>query len=216
MKRKLLFLVLVVFIVSGIGVLALNFPKAVTTENMQKESVSGGNFVADAIRDAVKADISLVTTSDLRNHTVNASKNVSEAEIVNFISTKNDKIYTISVTGKQILSALEKAVAIYPRNNPAFLQISGFDVFFDPNAKNDSKIISVNINGKPLEKEIFYLIAMSESLSNGAFGYWKIWDTSKAVVNDVTMEDAVRVYGKNKNIEDIYEARIKTKVIEGK
>jgi len=209
MKHKRFFIFAISFLIlSGIVIWAINFKEPIGTQNMQTESVSGGNLVADAIRYAVAGDIAFVCTSDLKSYTA-AGVNVSDSELLNFIAMKNDKVYAISITGKQITTALKKAVSVYPKNNPAFLQTSGLEVAFDPEAKYDSKIISVKLNGKSLEDDTYYLVAMSESLSNGAFGYWKIWDTSKAVINEETMGNSLIEYVKKKNIDDIYQKRIK-------
>lgn len=214
-KRFILFTALI-FAVVGIGCIwAVNLKDSagskelVNTKNMQTESVSGGNLVADAIRNVADADISFVITSDLKTYTATGS-DVPDSELLNLLAVKTDKVYAISITGKQIATALKKSLSVYPKNNPAFLQISGMEVVFDQDAKSDSKIVSVTIDGKPIKDDTFYLVAMSESLSNGAFGYWKIWDTSKAIENNVNMGDALTTYLKNKKTYNIYEKRIKT------
>lgn len=205
--KKILMLSLLLIFALTMQICAVSFQDTLTTKDMQKASVSGGNLVADAIRSATKADISFLVTSDLKEYTTK-SKEVSAQELLSFVTNKNEKICTISITGKQIKNAMEKSLSAYPRNNPGFLQVSGITVTVNANKQIAITVKDDSNKQVPIDENWFYLAAISESLSKGSFGYWKIWDTSKSITNDVTFTDSINMYSENKKNVNPIEKRI--------
>ena len=205
--KKILMLSLLLIFALTMQICAVSFQDTLTTKDMQTASVSGGNLVADAIRSATKADISFLVTSDLKEYTTK-SKEVSAQELLSFVTNKNEKICTISITGKQIKSAMEKSLTAYPRNNPGFLQVSGITVTVNTNKQIAITVKDDSNKQVPIDENWFYLVAISESLSKGSFGYWKIWDTSKSITNDVTFTDSINMYSENKKNVNPIEKRI--------
>ena len=205
MKKFILFSVILVLL--GAVAFTITTTNTITTKNLQKESVSGGNLVADAVRDAGNADIAFVGSCDLKEVNL-SSNNPSDDDIVNMLVLKSSIINTIDMTGDQIKSALEKSVSIYPKNNPGFLQVSGLNVTFDSSAKADSKITSITTSNGQLDLKKTYKVALSYELTNGAFGYWRIWSNSNAKPTNITMEQALRAYIIKPDIPNITDERI--------
>ena len=205
MKKFILFSVILVLL--GAVAFTITTTNTITTKNLQKESVSGGNLVADAVRDAGNADIAFVGSCDLKEISL-GSNNPSDEDIINMLVLKSSVINTIDMTGEQIKNALEKSISIYPKSNPGFLQVSGLNVTFDSNAKTDSKITSIITSNGELDLKKTYKVALSYELTNGAFGYWRIWSNSKAKSTNITMQQALQDYIVKPDMPNITDKRV--------
>ncbi len=203
--KKYLILLLLVLTIPVFSITTT--PDYLSTKNLQKESTSGGNFVADAISNAVDCDIVFVGTCDLKELKLKSTTPTDE-EVVGLLSKKESKIGCITLTGDQLYQVLNKAVSIYPKNNPAFLQVSGLNLTFNPEKKGGDKIVKLKINGKDLDREGSYKVAMSSDLGAGAFGYWKIWEPKNFEKTDVSMEKAVTDYLAKDPIKNFFLKRI--------
>ena len=92
-----------------------------------------------------------------------------------------DAIVVSKLSGKQILSALERSVSLYPSPNSSFLQIAGMTVTFDPSKPANQRIVSVKVGDKPFDARKDYRVVMPISLARGGYGYFSTWD-KKAIV----------------------------------
>ncbi|MBQ7258111.1 MAG: 5'-nucleotidase C-terminal domain-containing protein [Abditibacteriota bacterium] len=203
--KKYLILLLLVLTIPVFSITTT--PDYLSTKNLQKESTSGGNFVADAISNAVDCDIVFVGTCDLKELKLKSTTPTND-EVLELLSKKGSQIGVITLTGEQLDQVLNKAISIYPKNNPAFLQVSGLNLTFNPEKKGAEKILKLKINGKDLEKDKSYKVAMSSDLGAGAFGYWKIWEPKDFKKTDITMEKAILDYLEKDPIKNFFLKRI--------
>lgn len=88
-----------------------------------------GNFCADALRNVLGAEIAFVNggtiRSDIRQGEVSYNTLLS-------VFPYNNSVCTATMTGKQIMDALEVSVHLYPNENGGFLQVSGLKFKVDP------------------------------------------------------------------------------------
>jgi len=66
---------------------------------------------------------------------------------------------------------MEKCVEDYPRENSAFLQVSGITGSFNPSLPSDGRIVSIYVNGVELTDNSRYRVALDEALAGGFSGY---------------------------------------------
>ncbi len=106
----------------------------------------------------------------------------------------SDELVVVALKGSQVRQALERSASLYPKPNPSFLYLAGFEVSVDPSKDPGARIVTVQASGAKLEDEKTYEIAMSASLGRGGLGYFKVWDKSKIVrtVPNATIEDVLR------------------------
>ncbi len=83
-----------------------------------------------------------------------------------------------TLTGAQIVEALEKSLSRLPGTNNAFLQLSGITVTFNPNAERGNRVVSVHVGATPLERSRQYRVVMPLSLAKGGSGYFTVFDSS--------------------------------------
>jgi len=137
-----------------------------------------GDFAADAVRAAAKADIALVPASvlDDRDLPPNATADAVRAALL----SPAEPVTTIKVTGKQLLGALERSVSLAPRKNQGFLQVSGISLVFDAGRPEGSRVVDAAADGAGVKPDKTYAVAMPDSLARGALGYFKFWDARDA------------------------------------
>ena len=81
----------------------------------------------------------------------------------------------LDLSGKMVRLALERSVAIYPQPNLGFLQVSGIKFTVDPAKPVGERVTSVTVGSAPLVDNATYSVAVTNSMANGALGYWKVW-----------------------------------------
>jgi len=152
-----------------------------------------GNLVADALREAVKADVAITNGGGLRgNKEYPAGQAITRKDVLTELPFGN-RTMKLEVTGATILSALENGFSEIEANGGRFPQVSGLKVQYDPAKPKGSRVISVEANGKPLDLEAKYTIATNDFMANGGDDYVVIREAkplltvrdAKLMANDV-------------------------------
>jgi 2',3'-cyclic-nucleotide 2'-phosphodiesterase (5'-nucleotidase family) len=165
-----------------------------STKDADSKESALANVVADAIRGSAKSDAAFIAASSFNEVTL-PKGTVGAADILKALEYKDDSIVLVKLTGDQITRALEHGLYLYPRSNSGFLQVSGLVVTINPNGEKERRVVSVKIDGDPLETGKTYHVAMPAPLANGALAYFKIWNKT-AIEKDTnkTLETAIRAY----------------------
>ncbi|MCX8052334.1 MAG: 5'-nucleotidase C-terminal domain-containing protein [Armatimonadetes bacterium] len=182
-------------------------PKA---EQVQVESVSPlgnkdvakvetplGNLAADAVRSFLRTDIAFIVASELKpKDPPFPPGKILLSDIAALVSYPNDALATLQLPGRTIKQALERAVSIQPQPNQGFLQVSGLEFTFDPNKPAGLRVTSIKVGGIPIDDERLYTVAVTNSVANGALGYWKCWSQEhvKERRPDATIVKAIEAY----------------------
>jgi len=164
-----------------------------TTANSRKQETSLGDLVADAIKQAAGVPVAIFPAGSFRDEatTIPAGR-ITAQEVLKCLQYPQDKIATIEITGAQVIKALERSVSIYPQENRDFLQVSGIRVQFNPDAPKGARIVRVTIDGKQIQPEQKYCVAMPKPLADGGQGYFTVWGKDvKPVVTNKTVSSAV-------------------------
>jgi hypothetical protein len=152
----------------------------------ETEAFSPAQSAADHLRDAAGAHGAFVAAGLIKT-------SFQESNLATLMEYPDDEIAVVELTGALVRQAFERSISLYPQPNSSFLQISGFEVTFDPSAPANQRIRSVTENGSPLSDGTTYRIAMPIRLARGGYGYFKIWDAKKIVstVPNTTVEKAL-------------------------
>ncbi|NIZ40219.1 5'-nucleotidase C-terminal domain-containing protein [Entomospira entomophila] len=150
--------VIITLPVKGIGL------KGDSTHNYSRMA----KIVGDSQRIMTGADIAVVNAGSIR--TGFQQDTISYGDLYN-IMPWNNSIWTVEITGKDILQALELSVRYYPQPSTSFLHISGIEYSLNPKEKFGNRIHHVLINGVPIEKDRLYTVAGNSFLLAGGDGY---------------------------------------------
>ena len=82
-----------------------------------------------------------------------------------------EEVNRIQVTGAQVKEALEHGVSRYPADVGIFPQVSGISFTLDSSAQAGKRVVSVEVNGKPLDLMQKYSLAVTNFMHMGGDGY---------------------------------------------
>ncbi len=165
-----------------------------TTKDIgSKESVLG-SMIADAIRAASKTDAAFIA-ADYFNEVAIPRGSVSTSDILRSLVMPGDSITIVKLSGEQVQRGMERSLFLYPKFNSGFLQVSGIVVTFRPESNADKRVISIKINGEPLDPVKSYRVAMPAPLAKGGLAYFRIWKPSDILKEtDKTLQTALTSY----------------------
>ncbi len=152
-----------------------------------------GNLFTDAMNYAVGTKIAVTNGGGIRGDKIYPKGEITTATLTQMHPFGNS-IVVVQLTGKQFKEVLERgAAALRAKNDPrdpktidtgAFLQVSGIEEVIDVDKtpqqldKTNSRIVfpgervvSVTINGEPLDPDKTYTIAVNDYIAHGGDGY---------------------------------------------
>ena len=200
--------VLAAIVMTGFTVTSCAAPSTVQTKSPLHNKDGGksetpiGSLAADAVKLVLKADLAFVAASELKpTRDPFPAGTASSDQIASVISYQDDPLALLDLKGSTIRAALEKALSIYPQPNLGFLQVAGVQVEFDPSKPSGNRVVSVKIGDSPLEDDRAYSVGVTNSMANGALGYWKLWKAAdvKKRVADTSITKAIEELFRSKS-----------------
>lgn len=143
-------------------------------QNPGAEGFGPAQVAADIIRDVSGSDGAFIAAGMIKPA-------FNKEDLSSMLQFPDDEIVVVTLKGSEIRNAFERSVSLYPQSNASFLQVSGFEIVFDPDGPSNSKIKSILAGGSKLDESREYRIAMPSSLGRGGFGYFRIWDRGKII-----------------------------------
>ncbi|MBT5374701.1 MAG: bifunctional metallophosphatase/5'-nucleotidase [Rhodospirillaceae bacterium] len=173
-----------------------------------------GDLAADAMRDSVKAEITLTNGGGIRNDRIIPAGSTLDGIAIHSAFPFGSKVVLVEISGGDLRAALENGVAKYPKLSGAFPQISGFSFTFDPKKPAGKRVVSVEVGGKPLDESRTYRLATNSYLLKGGNGYTSL-AKGKIIIDaeeGKTIADTVSAYiTAKKTIAPKVDGRIKVK-----
>ncbi|WP_078409260.1 bifunctional metallophosphatase/5'-nucleotidase [Priestia abyssalis] len=137
-------------------------------DHVRTKETNLGNLIADAMREAVKTDIAITNGGGIRSSVDKG--NVTRDDLLTVLPF-SDTLVKLSLTGKSIKLVLEHSVSVYPEEHGGFLQVSGLSFTFDPLQPAGKRVKEININGRPLNPDKIYTVAVNRFTAIGGDGY---------------------------------------------
>jgi 5'-nucleotidase len=132
-----------------------------------------GDFIADAFRAATGADVAIMNGGSIRADEIIGPGPLTVRDILSILPFKN-KVVKVEVTGATLREALEHGVARSAEDaQPGrFPQVSGIRFTFDARRPPGSRIVSLTVNGQPLDDKKKYTLATTDYVAiDGGDGY---------------------------------------------
>ncbi len=162
-------------------------------ETVRTREAAIGNLFTDAMNYAVATTIAVTNGGGIRGDKIYPKGEITTATLTQMHPFGNS-IVIVKLTGKQFKEILERgAAALRSKNDPrdpktidtgAFLQVSGIKEVIDvdktpqqldpTNSKivvPGERVVSVTINGKPLDPNKVYTVAVNDYIAHGGDGY---------------------------------------------
>lgn len=156
--------------------------EARSKENRTRET-NVGNFITDAFRKSLGADVALMNGGSVRADELMAPGQLTVRDVLSILPFKN-KLVKIEVTGATLRAALEHGVsrAAEDAEPGGFPQVSGIQFSFDASRPAGERIADLTINGQPLDPAKKYTLATTTFLGlDGGDGYSMLKDATLVV-----------------------------------
>jgi 5'-nucleotidase len=158
-----------------------------------------GNFIADAYRNAVNADVALVNGGSIRADLTYNPGILTKRDVLSMLPF-NNPIVKIEVSGKVLREALEHGVARSGKNEDnepgRFPQVSGMSFKFDTTRPAGSRVVEVLVGGKPLEEDKIYTLATSDFLVSRSGDGYVMFKNAKVLINAAEAQKDSEVFEK--------------------
>jgi len=138
---------------------------------VRSEESAIGDLIADAMREAVGADIAITNGGGIRGDKQYAAGTMlTRRDILTELSFGNVTVMT-EASGQRIREALENGVSQVEDGAGRFPQVSGLKVVVDLKKPKGSRVVSVTVGDKPLDLAATYKVATNDFMLHGGDGY---------------------------------------------
>jgi len=138
----------------------------------QKESALG-DFIADAVRARAATDVALVNSGGIRTDAVTPAGPITRKTILAFLPF-GDLLVTERISGGALKAALENGVSQWKDGAGRFPQVSGVRFTWSPARPVGARVLSVQVDGRPLAPTRLYTLATNDYLLGGGDGYMSL------------------------------------------
>lgn len=135
------------------------------------EEAAIGNLIADAIRDAVDADVGLTNGGGIRADREYAAGTVLTRRDIQSELPFGNKTVKLEVTGAQIVEALENGFSQVEEVAGRFPHVSGMKVTADLSRPPGDRVVEVLVHGEPIDPAATYTMATNDYMASGGDGY---------------------------------------------
>lgn len=132
-----------------------------------------GDSIADSFRLATGADVGLMNGGSIRADEIIRAGPLTRRDVLSMLPFKN-KVVKVELSGATLRQVLEHGVARSAEDaEPGrFPQVSGIQFTFDATRPAGSRIVSLVVNGKPLDEKKNYTLAATDYVAiDGGDGY---------------------------------------------
>jgi 5'-nucleotidase / UDP-sugar diphosphatase len=130
-----------------------------------------GNLIADAMREAVGADIAITNGGGIRaDKEYPAGSDITRKDVLSELPFGNVTVL-VEATGQQVWDALENGFSKLEDGGGRFPQVSGLTVTADKTKPAGSRVVSVKVGDKDLDKAATYKLATNDFMLGGGDGY---------------------------------------------
>ena len=139
--------------------------------SVRSQETAIGNLIADAMREAVGADIGITNGGGIRGNTEYPAGAEITRRIVLTELPFGNKTLKLEVTGADVLAALENGLSAVEDGSGRFPQVSGLTVEADLSQPAGSRVKSVMVGDAPLDAGKVYTLATNDFMARGGDGY---------------------------------------------
>ncbi|MCE3234243.1 MAG: bifunctional metallophosphatase/5-nucleotidase [Vampirovibrio sp.] len=151
-------------------------------ETNRAQETNLGNYVADIYRTRLGADIGYINGGSIRSNTTYGPGELTRRDVLTFLPFGN-QVVKVSLTGDTLKKALENGVSrLGDEEAGRFPQVSGLTFVYDGAKPVGSRVISVTVNGQPLNPGKTYTLATTAYLIGGGDDYLMLKD-AKVLIN---------------------------------
>ncbi len=141
------------------------------TAMVRSAESSFGNLVADAARVQKKAEIAIINGGSIRgNRLYEAGRKITRRDILGELPFSS-KTVVIKASGEAIRQAIENGLSRAESPAGRFPQVSGLSIIANKTKPAGARVVSISVNGAPLDPARLYSVAINDFMLRGGDGY---------------------------------------------
>jgi 2',3'-cyclic-nucleotide 2'-phosphodiesterase (5'-nucleotidase family) len=129
-----------------------------------------GRFVAEAMRERLDAEVTLLNSGSLRANRIFLPGPITRRDIRALLPFANT-VVLLEIPGTALRAALEYSASALPQPAGRFLQTAGLRYAVDPKRPPGARVGTVEVQGRPLDPGRPYRVAVPDFLARGGDGY---------------------------------------------
>ena len=137
---------------------------------VRREAAPVGRFIAEVMRRRMGAEVALINAGAIRSNRVIPAGPLSLRDVVALLPFGNT-VALLEVDGAALQVSLEHSVEALPRPAGRFLQTAGLDYVLEASRPPGRRILSVSVEGNPLDPARRYRVAVPDFVARGGDGY---------------------------------------------
>ena len=141
-----------------------------SSAHLRSSETNLGNLVADAMRADANADIALTNGGSIRGNREFPAGPLTRRTLIE-IHPFTNVVCTLALSGRTVLEALNHGVSSLPTQNGRFPQVSGLTMTVDLAAPVGNRVRDVRVNGRPLDPNRIYSVAVPDFILREGDGY---------------------------------------------
>lgn len=164
------------------------------------------NAIADSLREFADSDFAIQNGGGVRASVAKGDLTIKD---IYTVLPFDNLVVTVRVTGQEVWETLEHGVSAYPAAAGQFLQVSGLEYTFDASKEPYKRLVSVTVDGEPIELNKTYTLTANDFLTGGGDKYTMLLDAEKVLVTKSFLRDVFAEYvAKHGTISPEVEGRI--------
>ncbi|MDR6869040.1 2',3'-cyclic-nucleotide 2'-phosphodiesterase (5'-nucleotidase family) [Bosea sp. BE125] len=154
-----------------IEIATLAAPLDSRTGVIRTQETAIGNLISDAIRASTGAQLAITNAGGIRaNKQYAAGYKLTRRDVLSELPFGNATIM-VQITGKDVKDAIENGLAPAPQGSGRFPQVSGLTFEADIKRPVGQRVVSINVEGKPIDEAANYTVASNNFMLAGGDGY---------------------------------------------
>lgn len=165
-----------------------------------------GNLITAAMLDATGAEVAFTNGGGIRA-SIDAG-DITRGEVITVLPFGN-YVVVKTVTGQDLLDALELGISKYPEENGPFPHVAGMTYSFDAGKPAGSRLLSATAKGAPIDPKGNYVLATNDFMAAGGDGYTMFAD-NKIQGEFPALDEILATYiGKSGAVSPVTDGRVK-------
>lgn len=140
-------------------------------DGMRSRETSMGDLIADAMRQAGKADAAIVNGGGIRGDRLYAAGETLTRKDIRRELPFDNFLVVLDVTGADLLAALENGVSQVADKAGRFPQVAGITFEFNPGKPVGRRVGKVTVDGAAIDLKKTYRLATNDYMARGGDGY---------------------------------------------
>ena len=136
-------------------------------EHVRAHETNLGDLIADSMRTYTGTDIAMINGGGVR--TSLQEGDIKMKDVFNIMPFLNENV-TLTVTGDNVYSAMEIVYSHGGEIYAGFLQVSGIVVTYDLSKEAGSRVVSITMDGKEIDRSASYTLTTLDFVATGGDG----------------------------------------------